>query len=62
MRKEEAGERGKTRWLLVHTLVTFCQKHDVQFRMQSEDWGVEESCCVFLRFEVVNLFACRSIQ
>ena len=31
------------------------------FGIQSEDWGVEESCCV-LRLKVVNLFASRFLQ
>lgn len=52
---------GDTRRLLVQALVTIYQKHNVQFRIQSEDWGVEESCCV-LRLKVVNLFVCRFLQ
>lgn len=55
---------GKTRWLLVQVLATLYQKQNVQFRIQSEDWGgggVEESCCV-LRLKVVNLYANRFLQ
>lgn len=51
----------ETRRLLVQALVTIYQKHNVQFIIQSEDWGVEESCCV-LRLKVVNLFVCRFLQ